>query len=138
MSSKKQTKRPETFEEVCAKTGKNVADYAVPETASYAEKVAIRMQRCKLVAKALNGDKKIEIANTDQWKHYPWFWINPEADAPGGFRLSFCVSGSDDDGSGIGVRPYYIEESDSDFAGTTFLAEYEALLQDEAMALLED
>ena len=117
MSSKKQTKRPETFEEVCAKTGKNVADYAVPETASYAEKVAIRMQRCKLVAKALNGDKKIEIANTDQWKHYPWFWINPEADAPGGFRLSFFVSVFDLGYSFVGVRHACKNRELSDFMG---------------------
>jgi hypothetical protein len=127
-----------TFAAICAALGKNEAAYAVPETATNSEKVAIRMKRVKLIAKAFNGKDKPSLANTSQRKYYPCYWINQDEDAPGGFRLSFLagvyVSGCSD----FGVRPYYLTREDSDFAGKTFKDEYEALLQAEELANMEE
>ena len=138
MAKKPLTERLKTFEDVCKETQRNVADYAISKKASAKKRVSIRMDRIKLIAKAFNGKEKIRLADTSQWKHYPCFWVIEDKDAPGGLRLSFFVSGVDRGSSFLGVRPYYVREEDSTYAGQQFLGEYEALLQDEALALLED
>jgi hypothetical protein len=80
-----------TFADVCSLMGKQEADYAIPEGTNK-EKADMYLKRLKLVAAAFNGKEKPSLANTEQWKYWPWFSIEPDADAPGGFRLSSATT----------------------------------------------
>ena len=134
--AKEQTimERLKTFADVCAATGKNEQDYIVPDAATDEEKAALYLKRVKLIAKALNGDRKVSMADTSQRKYYPWFRVIPDGNSPGGFRLSFFGYDCDDDYSSLGVRPYFLESEHATYAGEQWQAEFEAWAQYEDLS----
>ena len=64
-----------------------------------------------------NDGWKAKLADTNQRKWYPRFWIDKDLDAPGGLRLSFYGSGFDFDSSTLGVRHACKSEELSNFMG---------------------
>jgi hypothetical protein len=126
--------RIKTFADVCAETGKNADDYVVPLDATDEERAAIYMRRLKLIAKCFNGKKKVRLADTKQWKHYPWFNIIPDSSRPAGFRLSYGDFVFGRSISRLGVRPAFLEEEHAEYVGTQFIEEYEAHAQYEELS----
>jgi hypothetical protein len=126
-----------TFAAVCVALNKNEADYAIPEAGTNKEKVAVCRDRAELISKAFNGDQKVNMADTDQWKYFPIFEIIPDSEQPGGLRLAYRVYGIADDCSSLGGRPPFLDSDDAIFAGEQFLEEYQRLMQFEALALME-
>jgi hypothetical protein len=130
--------RINSFTDVCAIMKMKEQDYAVPANATLDEEAAILHRMLKLIGKAFRGKRKIRMADTDQWKHYPFFRIIPDVDAPGGFRLSFVGSVCGSGYACLGVRPYFLESGESDHAGETFLPIYERLMQIEELLEQQD
>jgi len=118
-----------SFADICQAAGEDEAQYIIPASATYKLAMDICQDKVDLIAKVLNGDWVEDLADTSQRKHYPYFNIIVDKAAPGGFRLSFDVSAYDFDFSHFGVRPTYRDGKTSDFAGRTFVAEYQAFGQ---------
>lgn len=114
-----------TFTDVCARTGKEEAAYAVPVEGTNKEKADACFRRLKLLEKACNGDAKVDTADTNQWKYFPYFRIVPDSSKPLGFGLSCSVYDCGCSGSCLGARPEYLKSEDAIHAGRQFLPEYE-------------
>jgi hypothetical protein len=74
-------------------------------------------QQIKLIASALNEGWVPDWQNDDQWKYYPWFYMD-DSSAPG--RFSFYGSGTLGSGSGVGSRLCFKSEELSDYAAEQF------------------
>jgi len=120
----------QTFAELCARAGKNEADYAIPENGSNLEKLQACEKRMRLMCKVFNTGEDIQIINTKQWKHTPVFDLEIDKDQAGGFGLSFRCSGCGIGDADLGVRPdmSIVSEELSDHAGKQFADEYKNLL----------
>lgn len=114
--------------------GVDEKDYTVSESSTWAEKAAMQLKRLKVSQKVLNKGVKVIRANIKQWKHWPFFNIIPTAGALAGFRLSCLGCDCDRGYSALGARPEYLDENDAVWMGQTFLAEFELLVQYQAMA----
>ena len=131
-------KKLTTFAAVCAAMGKNEAEYAVPEAAQPAEKAAINLEQVKLLTKAANGDEKPNMADTNQWKYFPYFRIIPNGERPFGFRLAFDVCGRALVYANLGARPFfYLDSGNAVHAGKTFTEIYTELHYWENIAAMQ-
>jgi hypothetical protein len=116
--------RLNTFADVCAETKRNEQDFAVPADANAFERFLIRTKRVWLIAKGYNGDEKVDMVNTGQWKHTPLYEIIPDEKAPSGFRLAFADCGCAYSYSYLGARPPFVYEEHAVDAGEKFLEEF--------------
>lgn len=129
-----------TFAAICAAQGKDENDYDTAKATTNKQLADLYKDRTQLIAKAVNGPVKINIADTDQYKYGLWCWVNPcEVDEkhPAGCRLSFCGCGFDLTVANLGARPLFVDEERGQFAFETFQEEFELQLNYEALALME-
>jgi hypothetical protein len=125
------------FAAVCKALGKIAKDYAIPKDGTHRQKADMYRKRLMMVSLAYNGDGKIDMADTSQWKYYPWFRIVPDKRALAGFRLSYDDFDCDTDATTLGARPKFLRSEDAVEAGQAYEREYEAWEQHEALAQAE-
>lgn len=102
-------KKIKTFEDACKKVGKDpLAKY------SSSEKIDI-------ITAAIVGKWKSDYSNSSQWKWRPWFIWDSASSAFRFFDSFFDVTIPT---AGSGVRRVFETEEQSDYAGKTFLKEY--------------
>ncbi len=139
--TKKKLMQIVTFAAVCAALSKNENDYDVSKGDTAAMKAFICLNRLKLICKLYNGDKKPNLADTSQYKYYPWAWIEEKAEddsRPFGFRLSYLAFVYDGSNSNLGARPYLLESDYVEHVFKTFKQEYEQWIYWENMSFQED
>jgi hypothetical protein len=93
-----------SFEEACAKLGQSTT---IPDVSAWPERVQRHLKafyQVEALVQANNGDWKADIADTDQLKYYPWFWVKKDAEGPFGFRLSYHGYVFDFSSSLLGAR----------------------------------
>lgn len=78
-----------------------------------------------IVVKALNEGWEPDWSNEDQWKYYPWFNVEKNADKPSGFGLSYFVFGVWSAGTGVGSRLCFANWETAKYAADTFTELYE-------------
>lgn len=128
--------RIKTFADVCSEAGVNEEDYRIPDTGTPEQSAAMYSKRLKLIAQVFNGDWKANMADTSQYKYYPWFRIDPNSSKLSGFGLSSydCVYGCGATHSALGVRPYFKDSDTAIYVGKQFIAEYEGFAQYENLS----
>lgn len=126
-----------TFADVCTAMGKDEQNYNVEAATTNEDKADICLKRVKLIAKAINGPQKLNLADTTQLKYGIWVWVNPDTDSPAGFRLSFFGCIYDFANARLGARPLFADGERGEYAFHQFQAEFEQQMQYEALALME-
>jgi len=137
-----------TFEQVCTDQGKDQSNYPIPAVQTDAngvttnsEELALAyLRRVKLIEKAVNGDNKLDIANTNQYKWGVWAWVNEQEKTeanPAGFGLSFDGCDYDDSVAGLGVRPLFADDDRAEYAFKQFQEEFEQMMRYTALWMLE-
>ncbi len=112
-------KKIKTFEDAC-KALKISA--TLPDFSTWPDDLVAFATACyklTIIARALNGKWKPDWNNTNQWKHYPWFYMGS---AGAGFRLGVCVFGCDS--SDVGSRLVFKDEKTAEYAATQFVDLY--------------
>lgn len=115
-----------SFEEACARKGISTQ---LPDVSTFPEnlqKHVTATYKLSVVLEVNNGDWKPDIANTAQWKYYPWFRITP-GEGPSGFGLSFLGYVFDFSGSGLGARLACCSSDVAKFMGEHFTDLYKDL-----------
>lgn len=126
------------FAGICAAAGAKEADYDLSISEAAWMKAAICLNKLKLICKVFNGDKKPNLADTDQNKYYPWAWIeekDEQDDRPFGFRLSFGGCDCGNSSAFLGARPYLLDREYVRHVFETFKKEYEEWYYWENMSL---
>ena len=116
---------PETFAEICAKTGRKEIEFALPVDGSNKVKADICRDKLWLIAKCMNGKKKVDFTDTDQVKYTPWHEIIPDGERPFGFRLAFVGFVSARDYASLGARPPFLKKEDAIYAGKQWVEIWE-------------
>ncbi|MEG0760787.1 hypothetical protein [Chryseobacterium sp.] len=78
-------------------------------------------KQIKLIVSALNEGWVPDWENDDEWKHYPYFYMD---DSSSSGRFSFDGSGGRYSASVVGSRLCFKSEELSDYAGETFIDIY--------------
>jgi len=92
------------FEEACAKLGKPTQ---LPDVSAWPERLQnhlIALYKLDTILEVNNDGWKANMADTDEYKYYPWFDINPDDQQPSGFGLSYNGYGYVNSGSCLGAR----------------------------------
>lgn len=126
-----------TFTDVCTAMDKDEQHYNVEAATTNEDKADICLKRVKLIAKAINGPQKLNLADTTQLKYGIWAWVNTDTDSPAGFRLSFVVCGYVFTVADLGARPLFADSERGKYAFHQFQSEFEQQMQYEALALME-
>jgi len=126
--------RVHSLDDLFREAGKDPAAYAIPENGTYTEKADMYLARLMLAEELFNAGEVIDLANTDQKKHYPYFEIIKDKKALAGFRLSYRVCGYDLDGAHLGARPEFTRSEHAVHVGKILQPEYEAMAQNRQMA----
>jgi hypothetical protein len=137
-----------TFADVCADQGKDQSNYAVPsvqtdangKTTNSEELALAYLRRTMLIAKAVNGPDKLDVADTRQEKYGIWAHVNPTEKTevnPAGFGLSFCGCDCGSSDANLGVRPQFSDYERGEFAFEQFKEEWEQLMKFVALWMLE-
>ncbi len=79
-------------------------------------------QMLVVIVKALNEGWVPDWTNDDQWKHYPYFYMD---DSSASGRFSFGASADQRSDSGVGSRLCFKSQELSDYAAKQFLAIYQ-------------
>jgi hypothetical protein len=79
IKKEKVTDRVKTFEDACAEVGEDPTD----ENFSEGTVDEIAYKKIKVIVRALNEGWKPDWNNSNQYKWYPWFYLNE----PSGFRF---------------------------------------------------
>lgn len=77
-----------TFEAACERLNRSTA---LPDVSMWPERLQrhlIALFKLDTILEVNNNGWVPDLANTSQWKHYPWFRIEKDANEAGGFRLS--------------------------------------------------
>jgi len=81
--------------------------------------------KCVVIAEALNGGKRFDIYNADEYRHYPYFINNGSASAFGlraaTYDLTFSYAGS-------GSRLAFVDSKKAKIAGEKFNNEFRDML----------
>lgn len=102
-------KKIKTFEDACKKLGKD-------PNAEYTSS-----QKIDIITEAIVGKWKADYSNGNQWKLRPWFIYDKVLSA---FRFDSSDYVLTVAGAGSGVRRVFETEEQSDYAGKTFIKEY--------------
>jgi len=115
-----------SFEEACARL--NIGT-ELPDVSTFPDdlqKHVIATYKLSRILKVNNGDWKADLADTDQYKYYPWFRI-AKKEGPSGFGLSFLAYDYDRSPSSLGARLACATEELAEFMGENFTDLYEDL-----------
>lgn len=111
------TERIKDFNDICNEAGVDIQDYLVSATMSDEQKFVQYAKKIRLIAQVLNEGVKLDYSKNNQQKWYPWFvWKG----AGFGFSGSFFRC----DGTTANVASRFASKKLSDFAGQTFIKEY--------------
>ncbi len=114
---------PTTIEEVLAAQGYTQESF--DEWCEGLEPDEVAYRQAKLISKTLNGETIMDMADTDQKKYFPWFWVNLDPEKPAGFGLSYFVYDCSRTGAGIGARLALKDPKTARHAGEHFPEVYE-------------
>ena len=115
-----------SFEEACARLGISTD---VPDVSAWPENLQKHMIATYKLSKILevnNGDWKPKIADTNQWKYYPWFRVLP-GEGSSGFGLSYYDYDYVDADTCHGVRLACKDAELARFMGDNFTELYKDL-----------
>ena len=115
-----------SFEEACAKLGISTQLPYVWSFPENLQKHVTATYKLSKILEANNGDWKPNLADTDQWKYYPWFRIVKD-DSQSGCGLSYLGCSYGNSSTGIGVRLACKDEELAEFMGKTFADLYKDL-----------
>ncbi len=121
----KEPKLIKSFEEACKIKGLD-PDLVIPHAQLYPEKhrpALVAMAKLFIIAEVLNGDWIPDWDNDDEWKYYPYFWM----DKPG-FRFDDSCYAYSSSYSTCGSRLCFRTRKLSDYAGETFIDLYRDLM----------
>jgi hypothetical protein len=122
--------RIKSFEEACKAQGLD-PEKVLPDVSNmpeHAQKTITAYAKLCIIQPVLNGDWKPDWNDYNQYKYYPWFDVNEDQSKPSGFGLSFYDYGYDYTLAYLGSRLYYKDRETAEYAGETFIAEYEDLV----------
>jgi hypothetical protein len=117
-----------SFAAMCAAAGKNEQDYQVLDTNPAKVNAAICADRMQVMAKAYNGDRKVDLTDTSQIKYTPYHWIEKDESSRFGFRLGFSGCGGACVRSFLGARPPFVDKNEAVEAGKDHVEEFEQWL----------
>lgn len=111
-----------SFEDACNKVGIDPA--ALPNVSMLPEQMQnalVAQYKLWVIAKALNDGWEPDWTNDDEYKYYPWFYMQD-----GSSGLGFSDPGFDDDyaGTAVGSRLCFKSSELARYAGKTFLELY--------------
>lgn len=117
-----------TIEEACEALGIDHATAFSAEVVKVLSKDELAYRMLKIIAQAINGkDYAPDWSNSDEWKYYPWFYMN-EPKGPLGFGLSCNDYVYDFSYSFLGARLCYKSSEAAVYAGETFTGIYAAFM----------
>lgn len=111
------TERIKDFNDICIEAGVDPLDYVVTDDMTARQKRAIYTEKIYLIAEVLNEGVKLDWSNGNQRKWAPWFQWQ-------GAGFGFSDSDYDYDFTHSTVGSRFASEELSDFAGKTFIKEY--------------
>jgi hypothetical protein len=117
--SKKITDRVKTFEDACEIIGEDPND----KKYTMGEVDVIAYQKLKVIAKVLNEGWSPDWNNSNQYKWFPWFYMNNP-----GFRFSAAYCDYTGTHSAGGSRLCFQSEELAKYAGNQFLELYNQLM----------
>lgn len=118
-----------TFDDVCSELGIEPGSYRVEANAPAIDRAHMHLERLLLIAKVFNEDWKPNLADTTQYKYYPWFKFIPDTNKPSGFGLSYYGYVFVNARTSLGSRPYFKDGDTAKYVGIQFIGEYEAWMQ---------
>lgn len=115
------------YEKACAKLKKSATLPDVSGFDDYLQKHLVALHKITRILEYNNGllKYKANIADTDQMKYYPWFWVKDKG--PLGFGLSYRGYGCADSLSSLGGRLACGTSELAKFMGEECTALYEEL-----------
>jgi hypothetical protein len=116
--------RMKLFEDLVAEFGARASEYTIDPTTDVYEQLKMQIKRLTLMAKVFNAGRKVNLADTEQYKYTPYHIITPDKKAPGGFRLAYYVYDFAFDLSNLGGRPAFLDSNDAIYCGTQFIDEF--------------
>jgi len=108
-----------SFEDACANQGLDAAK-VLPDFSMFPERDRKAMEahaKLIIINKALNGDWVPDWTDDDQWKYFPWFYMDDE---DSGSRFSYYDCVYDDSCSVVGSRLCYRNREVAEYAGKQF------------------
>ena len=119
--SDKVTERVKTYEDCCEEIGETPVDIEVLRRSGLTEdEIAYRM--LKTVTRVINEGWMPDMLDTDEYKWYPYFKVDPSS--PSGFAFDAADYDYSDAGAGDASRLCFKSEADAIFAGKTFIDLY--------------
>ena len=114
-----------SFPEACKKLKLNPAKVLPRITGMPKRHQAAIIAQAKLIiiAEAMNDGWKPDWNNSDEWKYYPWFWMNEP-----GFRFGGSYYTNTNAYAGTGSRLCFRTRELSDHAGKKFLSLWRDLM----------
>ncbi len=116
-----------SFEEACQQLGKSTELPDVSQWPERLQKHLIATYKLDTILEVNNDGWKANIADTDQYKYYPWFSVEPNESRPSGFALACDGYGCDLTISNLGARLACKDEELAQFMGENCAALYEEL-----------
>jgi len=116
--------RINSFEDVLSETGRpSVPDFScVPEDLRDFFKATYK---CVVIAEAFNEGERIDIYNSDKYRHYPYFLNNGSASAFGLCHSAYVCTYS---GAGSGSRLSLLKSENAKIVGEKFKNEFRDML----------
>ena len=93
-----------SFEEACARLGKSTQLPDVSTFPDHLQKHVAATYQLSTILEVNNGEWKPDIADTTQWKYFPYFLIKPDENGASGFGLSYYDFVFDYSYTCLGVR----------------------------------
>ncbi len=120
-----------TYEDACNVLNINPAEdlpYANPANAKQESLNAFA--KLETIVKAINGDEAFpDWTNSNQWKYYPWFWMNKASKTVSGLGLSYFDYVCDTSVSYVGSRLVFDSKEKAKYAANQFNDIYEKFMQ---------
>ncbi len=116
-----------TFTQVCDKMGKKDSDYAITDEMTPVQKCEMYRKRLRLIARCFNEGWVTNILDTNQYKYWPYFFINLDQNLKSGFGFALTDYYCGRTAAGCGSRPFFKSKEICLYVGKTFIKEYEGL-----------
>lgn len=113
-------KNIKTFDDVLAAKGITKEQFIEKTKGDTPDEVGYK--KIKMIAEVLNGDDPGECI------YYPWFWKKEDSTKPSGSGLSFDGTGFGHSITDVASRLKYRTSKIAQYAGETFILEYEEYL----------
>lgn len=129
MSKKGKTKLVESWEELCQKKGYN-PETILPDVSNYPHEhqaAVIAFSKLILILEDIRKGHKFDYNNWEEWKYYPWWDLEMDANNPAGFRLPGVAR--DCTSSGVSSRLSLRSRAEVEHAAKHFESLYKDLIK---------